>query len=204
MSTIAYQAFAPPLTTEERSKAAAYLTQTRDSLLEAIMGLTDAQWRFKPAADRWSITEILEHLMIVEGGVHEIVARMPEAPAAEADRNNGAVERIILTEVPRRFPRYQAPPHISPVQNSGPAELLTHFVERRAVTIKLLDAAPALRGHVTPHPVLGAWDGYQWVLATAAHTARHIEQILEVKAEAGFPEAQPPAPFRYTETPCAT
>jgi hypothetical protein len=32
-------------------------------------------------------------------------------------------------------------------------------------------------------------DGYQWILAAAARTERHTKQILEVKAEAGFPDA---------------
>jgi hypothetical protein len=30
-------------------------------------------------------------------------------------------------------------------------------------------------------------DGYQWVLATAAHTERHTKQILEVKSDPNFP-----------------
>jgi hypothetical protein len=30
-------------------------------------------------------------------------------------------------------------------------------------------------------------DGYQWVLTVAAHIERHTKQILEVKADAGFP-----------------
>jgi hypothetical protein len=30
-------------------------------------------------------------------------------------------------------------------------------------------------------------DGYQWILAVAAHSARHTQQILEVKADPKFP-----------------
>ena len=30
-------------------------------------------------------------------------------------------------------------------------------------------------------------DGYQWILAAAAHTERHTKQILEVRADANFP-----------------
>lgn len=53
--------------------------------------------------------------------------------------------------------------------------------------MQLLVEAPALRGHVIPHPFLGPWDGYQWILAAGAHGARHTAQIEEVKASAGFP-----------------
>lgn len=66
----------PLLSAEERKRAAAYLTRTQDSLLQAIADLTDWQWHFKPAADRWSIAEILEHLVIVEGRVHGVVSAM--------------------------------------------------------------------------------------------------------------------------------
>jgi hypothetical protein len=185
---MSYQVSSPVLSAEERQRAAAYLTRTRDNLLQAVSDLTDSQWHFKPGADRWSIAEILEHLLLVEGGVHRIIAGMPEAPCADVERNNAEVEKIILAEVPRRSPKYTAPPHVCPLHELAPAELLKSFVERRAVTIEFLETAPALRGHVAPHPILGLWDGYQWIMAASAHTARHMGQVLEVKADAGFPE----------------
>jgi hypothetical protein len=69
----------------------------------------------------------------------------------------------------------------------SPAETVERFAAARTRTLELLESAPALRGHVVPHPVLGPWDGYQWILGAAAHGVRHTEQIREVKAEAGFP-----------------
>ncbi len=179
----------PLLTAEERQMAAAYLTRTQDCLLEAVADLTDSQWHFKPAADRWSIAEILEHLVLVEGRVHGILAAMPEAPRADAGRDNAEVERIILTEVPSRHQKVQAPPHLCPSQEASPEELLSNLAERRASTIELLETAPALRDHVAPHPIFGPWDGYQWIMAVAAHTARHTDQIREVKADTRFSQA---------------
>jgi hypothetical protein len=41
--------------------------------------------------------------------------------------------------------------------------------------------------------VFGPLDGYDWILAVAAHTARHTQQILEVKADPGFPVSTAPA-----------
>ena len=35
--------------------------------------------------------------------------------------------------------------------------------------------------------VLAPMDGYQWIIATAGHSDRHTQQILEVKADGGFP-----------------
>ena len=43
-----------------------YFDQTRNRVIEATSGLSDAQWRFKPAPDRWSIAENLEHMVMVQ------------------------------------------------------------------------------------------------------------------------------------------
>ena len=60
------------------------------------------------------------------------------------------------------------------IANSG-------FLANREQTIECL-RAPLLRGRVRPHPIFGPWDGYQWLLATAAHTSRHTDQIRELQA----------------------
>jgi hypothetical protein len=179
----------PLLTSHELSKAADYLNSTRDSLVEDLRGLSDSQWHFKPAPDRWSIAETLEHLVLIEERVHGLIDRMPDAPPAEPDRINSQVEEIILLEVPKRVIRRQAPAPVLPSHQWSPAEILARFLENRTRTLELLVEAPFLRGHVAPHPFFGAWDGYQWILAVAAHTARHTGQVLELKACSGFPEA---------------
>ncbi len=179
----------PLLSSRELSEATRYLTSTRDSLVEVLNGFSEAQWHFKPAPDCWSSAEILEHIVLIEDRVQAIVSRMPEAPPAEPDRINSQIEEIILAEVPRRSTKLQAPPPALPSHQWSPAETLTRFLESRHRTLALLAEAPSLRGHVLPHPVLGLWDGYQWILAAAAHSARHTDQILEVKACSGFPEA---------------
>jgi hypothetical protein len=66
---------------------------------------------------------------------------------------------------------------------------MERFKEGRAHTLQLLAEAPALRGHIAMHPIAGAWDGYQWILAAGGHGARHAAQIEEVKADPGFPAA---------------
>ncbi|MGI8819654.1 MAG: hypothetical protein ACR2ID_02090 [Chthoniobacterales bacterium] len=39
------------------------------------------------------------------------------------------------------------------------------------------------------HPALGMMDAYQWLLFNGAHCKRHTAQILEVRADAGFPKS---------------
>jgi hypothetical protein len=195
MNTVASQPSSSLLSLEEKNKAAHYLASTRDNVIHAVTGLSDSQWDFKPAPDRWSVAEIVEHIALVENRVHAIIDAMPSAPAAERDRIDSQVDELILTQVPQRLTKVPAGPQVSPSRQWSPLEALKRFSDNRDQTFELLASAPSLRGHVVPHPVLGPWDGYQWILAAAAHCARHTEQILEVKADAGFPEAHSATPF---------
>ena len=43
------------LSEAEETRAAEYLTSTRDDLLRAVGGLSDEQMRWKPFPDQWSI-----------------------------------------------------------------------------------------------------------------------------------------------------
>jgi hypothetical protein len=174
------------VSTEQIAKASRYLTETRDALVDSAAGLSPSQWDFKTAPDRWSIAEIIEHVVVIENRVHAIVGKMDEASLSDPDNNPAQMDDFIFAEVPKRSTKIQAPAQVSPTGRWPGPEAIVHFVESRQKTIQLL-ATSSLRGHVFPHPVFGPWDGYQWLLAVAAHSARHTEQIREVKADSKFP-----------------
>jgi hypothetical protein len=178
-------------TPAERKQAQRYLTDTRKGVEDAVKGLTDAQWKFKPAPGRWSVAEVVEHLALIEDVVHSILARLPESPAPASDRNVKEVDEMILGKVPDRTTKLQAPESAQPTGRWTPAGALEHFAAARNQTAALLASTPALRGHVFVHPYFGPLDGYQWIIAVAAHSERHTKQILEVKADANFPAARP-------------
>jgi hypothetical protein len=73
-----------------------YLIETRDGVLEAVKGLSEAQWRFRPSPDRWSGLENVEHLALVGRRVVEIMGRLDQAPAAPADRDPESIDASIL------------------------------------------------------------------------------------------------------------
>ena len=175
------------LTPPEREQALRYLAETRDGVVEAVKGLSDAQWRFKPAPDRWSVAEVVEHLALIEEIVHGILLKLDQAPAAPVNRDIKKIDAQILSEVPDRSTKVQAPPQAVPTGRWTPAAALDHYLATRAQITAILRSAPDLRQHVVNHPVLGQLDGYEWILAVAAHSARHTKQILEVKADPHFP-----------------
>ena len=179
----------PAVSAEERARAEQYLIATREGLIEAVRGLTAEQWAFKAADEQWSIAGVLEHLAIIEGRVHGLIAKLAEVPDAEPGTENLAMDQIIPEKVPLRTSKVEAPPAAHPAGQCSPQELLQQFLERRSCTIELLQTAAHLRGRVLTHFVFGPWDGYQWILGVAAHSARHTAQILELKSHAGFPAA---------------
>lgn len=166
---------------------ASYLAQTRDGVVESVNGLSDAQWTFKPAPERWSIAETVEHLAIIEGRVQSILQSISNAEPAPPDRDFEQIDALLPPRVLDRSVKFKAPPAASPAGEAAPAAVLSGFVEGRAKTIALLESAGDLRSHVVNHPVLGPLDGHQWILATAAHSARHTQQILELKTDPRFP-----------------
>jgi hypothetical protein len=178
---------AQSLKPEEKLEASSYLNLTRDNVLAAVSDLSSAQWNFKPASDRWAILEIVEHLILIEERICVLLQSMPEAPISGPAKNSSEVDDFVLAEVPRRTTKIQAPPAFMPTQGLSADEAVARFIEVRSRTLAMLESAPSLRGHFVPHPVFGPWDGYQWIVATAGHTARHTEQIFELKAHPAFP-----------------
>jgi hypothetical protein len=168
------------------------LITSRDRLLDSVRGLSEAQWHFRPAPERWSIAGVVEHVALIEGLIHGIVGRLGAAPVVDPGaapcRNDAEIDEFIRVEVPRREAKLEAPPMVQPTGNVAPEESLRRFVEARARTLELFDSAPHLRGRVLPHPAFGPWDGYQWLLAAGSHAARHTGQILEIKSHEGFPQ----------------
>ncbi|HEX4169035.1 MAG TPA: DinB family protein [Bryobacteraceae bacterium] len=176
------------LTAAQIDKASRYLAETRDSLVASTTTLSSSQWDFRPSTSCWSIAGIVEHLALIENRVHATIANMGNAPDAADLGEQVQKDDFILAAVPDRSTKGQAPPPVCPARRWSGPEALAQFVTSREQTIELL-SAPFLRGHVVPHPFFGPWDGYQWILAAAAHTARHTEQVREVTAHASFPQA---------------
>jgi hypothetical protein len=182
------------LTSSELEQARLYLEQTRCYVVGATRGLSDAQWRFKPASDRWSILEIVEHMVFVQelvlGPIRE---QLVSAPVASVNRDYKQVDRIVIYQFPNRLNKFP-----SPEQPSGrwePTVATERLLENYGRLGEYLESTPDLRQHLRESPPLKAvtngafdsMDGYQWLLAVAAHTQRHTCQILEVKADPSFP-----------------
>ncbi len=176
----------------DRSYGLSALHATRKQVLDATSGLSTAQWNYKPSPEAWSIAQVIEHLALLEEQVPEIIATVMKNPAAPEKKaaKPREVDAKILAALPQRTTKVQAPEPFKPSgkYKDGPAALAA-FKAARDRTIADFRASQApLRDHFYKHPALGEIDAMQWYLATAAHSERHVNQILEVKASPNYPK----------------
>ena len=181
------------LTKEDRDRGVDYLKQTQKDFLAATEGLSDAQWKFKAAPDRWSIAETAEHIAVTEQTIWELVSgkimKSPAAPEKAAEAKGK--DEIILTKIPDRSRKAQAPEQLRPTGRwATRAAFVKDFEGKRAEEIAYLAATKEdLRNHFEEHPFLKTMDAYQWLIFNGAHCKRHTAQILEVKADPNFPKS---------------
>jgi hypothetical protein len=181
---------AQELTQAEKEHALQYLESTKQDVLDATKGLSEAQWNFKPAPDRWSVAQVMEHIAAAEDFIRVNLVRdkVMTLPAGEQGRDVKKIDAAVEEMVPDRSHKAQAPDPLVPNNRFGsPEGSLKHFLESRAATEQFLRSTAGLRDHVMDGPV-GKMDGYEFILFIAAHSERHVKQINEVKADPNFPK----------------
>ena len=180
------------LTTEERTKAIDYLKQTQKEFLASIEGVSEAQWKFKAAPDRWSIAETAEHIAVAEQFIWELVSEkmMKSPPTPEKKAEVKGKEEMIMAKIPDRSRKAQAPEPLKPTGRWATREALAKdFESIRAKEIAYVtETKEDLRSHFEEHPAVKTLDAWQWLLFNGAHCKRHTAQILEVKADPNYPK----------------
>src|SRR5438552_1533913 len=127
---------AQKVTQTEKYKALKYLETTKKNVLEATKGLSEAQWNFKPAPDRWSVAQVMEHIAAAEDFIRATLKeKVMMAPAGDAGRDVKKNDEAVMMMVPDRTTKAQAPEPLVPTNRFGAADgSVKHFVESRAAT----------------------------------------------------------------------
>ena len=115
------------------------MEDSRKEFLAAVEGLTDEQWNFKPAPDRWQVGEVAEHIMLAEG---LLFARAEQALAAKPNPDWEAktagkiafLERGLLN----RGHKAQAPEPIVPKGKFTRARIMSRYAADRAKTLEFI------------------------------------------------------------------
>jgi DinB superfamily len=174
----------------DKERALKYLESTKQAVLDATAGLSDAQWNFKSAPDRWSVAQVTEHIAAAEDLLRGmIVDKVMTSPVQPENADVKATDDAVLAMIPDRSHKAQAPEPLVPTNRFGsPQESLKHFIDSRQKTEDFLKQHDDLRTHAADSPLGKKLDAYEWVLFVAAHSERHTKQINEVKADPNFPK----------------
>lgn len=166
--------------------AIAQLAQSDAELWAAMGNVTGTQWIWRPDAEVWSIGEIAEHLVLVERG---ILRRLRLAPSEGIEKTVGKEQ--ILRHLTNRTRRIPAPARVLPSgRYANSAACLADLSVARAETLAWAqDPGTDLQQHVMRHLAFGELHGLQWLQLLAGHTMRHVLQMRELMALAGFPTA---------------
>ncbi|MCI0490639.1 MAG: DinB family protein [Blastocatellia bacterium] len=182
----------PRLTKEERAEVIRSLKESEKEFLEMVENLTDAQWSYKAALNKWSVGETAEHIMLSEGALFGAVEMaLSEKPNPEWETKTAGKTEFLARIMPTRMGRAQAPEAIRPTSKLTREEVISRFKEVRARTLKFIETTDLpMKAHTFDHPfpVFGTLNAYQWLLYIPYHNLRHNKQIAEVKASPGFPK----------------
>lgn len=183
---------APVVFTEkDRQTAIERLGATQNDFLKEIADLTPAQLAFRESPDRWSVAQVVEHVIVAENGLYQLITEkiLKNSPPAGKDHYR-ARDRAVWMAVTNRAEKFKAPKSVEPggrFQTRG--DLISGFEQARGKTIGFVKTTKAdLRNHFADNPVMGVIDAYQWLIFLNAHSQRHLEQIRQIKADPDFPK----------------
>lgn len=178
------------------------LDARRAALEQAVEAIPTELRERRPAPERWSVAEVLEHLALVEGQITKLLQSL--IASAQAAGLDPEPETSPITPTPalaraldRSRPLVASEASTPRGGLSASAAYALLIQQREALRAVLLSAdGLALSEVQAPNPVLGVLNGYEWVLFVGAHEARHTMQIHEIAAS--LPEVPGRVPLSCT------
>ena len=169
------------LSDSERAEVIELLEASR-SELESLAAQTDeAHWYKKPDPERWSVGEVIEHLVLTEESLFGMVHGALESdadPEWVQIAANGTEE--LAKTVQDRNQKFQAPEVLQPKGDTPRDELLARFATLRTKTLDFVRSTQApVKRHTAAGPP-GKMNVHQWLTLIGAHNLRHNQQIAEV------------------------
>jgi hypothetical protein len=167
----------------------AYLDTQRAALADAVAAVPAELRGRRPAPDRWSVAEVLDHLAMVNGSANDFLEAQVASARAAGLGAEGETSPVISTFDPSPIldrSRKRTASERSQPRAGIDVEVAQAALARtqQALRDMLLDwDGLALSELILPNPVFGPLNVYQWVLFVGGHQGRHAAQIRELAAE---------------------
>ena len=162
--------------------------------------LTHEQLNWKPAPDRWSVAQCLDHLMVIDAGYFPVFRRIAdggyESPFWRRLLFPKAFGSMVLKAVEPQAPRaFKTSSAAQPARGDIGADIVRRFETHQRTMAEHLERLEAKRASdlVIGSPVFPA-ASYSILSAArimVAHARRHMLQARRVTEQPGFPRAVP-------------
>ena len=163
-----------------------YLVSARTHLDQAVESVPPSRRDTRPAPDRWSVANVLQHLALTESRIAKLFAKRTMEARASGIGPDPETTSILWTvdvhSLLDRRTRIESPLPIAPdaeVTADEAARLFDEAHHRLRAAIAAADGL-ALDRISHPHLLLGPINLYQWGIFAAAHEMRHAAQIREL------------------------
>jgi hypothetical protein len=181
----ALSVLADPMTQREREHLVAHLEMTQAWLTDEVSHLSSAQLNYRPAPDKWTVAEVVQHLAIAEPNYWKLFQDALKEPPKKLDKQANDAD-VLWYGIDRTHHEKTSADENPKDQTIDAAQALKTFLAMHARLLEVARSSDAdLRGHAVPE-----WgvDAYQCLLEISTHEQRHILQIREIKANPGFPK----------------
>lgn len=164
------------------------LNTARSLLLSVLDGLSDDQLNWKPDDFTWSISQVVQHIAMVESGSSQTIRL-----GLEQEPNFIPFDIPLQKQILDRSKKVNAPERLHPSGDpktmSQLKEILRNSREEFMDTLATIEEDITVLEKTSPpvsHPVFGHMSTWQWIVAVPLHEERHIKQIEELKTRLQF------------------
>ena|SRR5579862_1227664 len=145
--------------------------------------LSDEQAHLRPADGAWSVSDILEHLSIVDGNIVRLIGILTAKTEQAGKKSDGNFEVSLEAFVERsRREKYVAQETALPTGTKSPEDSLSLMTESQSNLFLLKPRFEAIDCSFAsaPHRVFGTLTLGQWIAFIGFHEERHHGQMERV------------------------
>jgi hypothetical protein len=161
----------------------------RTKLKETLSDISESQAAALPDGEKWSITQIAEHVSMVGNGMYRICSKLLSKAEQTGNLSDGRVDLNSFSEKAQGIAdvKLEAPDIVQPTGNRSIAESIESLDQTQEAFESLrqlfekYDASEAK----FPHPYLGDMSAVEWLAMYGGHEGRHLRQIKRILEQIG-------------------
>jgi hypothetical protein len=156
------------------------LTDAQSKFFRVADTIPSGQWTVKPAEEKWSASEIVAHLVMVELAIVGGADRISQKTAKPVPLLQRAHLPVWMVKV--RLLRRKSPLPLDASLARDKEEMLGELRAARERSLAFLEETRKkdLSAYRWRHGFLGMLNVYEWFEMIAAHQIRHAKQIKEI------------------------